>query len=57
MKHTGFNRLVPPEEEQEPEHVVCPFCKVADFDLEGLKGHLMNGYCKVYEETEWEAIN
>ena len=29
----------------------CPFCGEDDFDLIGLKYHLLN-YCKIFEETE-----
>jgi len=34
------------------EEVSCPFCQEPDFDKIGLKYHLSNGYCDVYEETE-----
>ena len=33
------------------EYVQCPFCGEDDFDLVGLKGHLENGWCEVYEST------
>lgn len=28
--------------------LVCPFCGEEDFDLSGLKGHFLAGYCDVY---------
>ena len=28
---------------------VCPFCGEDDFDLGGLKFHLVNGWCPIYE--------
>ena len=31
--------------------VVCPFCGEDDFDLIGLKAHLMRGWCEVFEVT------
>lgn len=31
--------------------VVCPFCKEDDFDLIGLKMHLVNGWCEKYRNT------
>lgn len=30
----------------------CPFCHEHDFDKYGLKHHLQNGYCEVYEEIQ-----
>jgi hypothetical protein len=32
---------------------VCPFCHEEDFDLIGLKSHLLNGNCPVFEDTEF----
>ena len=29
----------------------CPFCGDIDFDLVGLKGHILNS-CEVFEQTE-----
>ncbi len=31
------------------QKIQCPFCEERDFDLIGLKLHLMNGHCKKYE--------
>lgn len=30
----------------------CPFCAERDFDLIGLKNHLLNGHCEPFEATE-----
>jgi len=32
--------------------VKCPFCLEDDFDLIGLKNHLLKGHCDVFNETE-----
>lgn len=32
--------------------VVCPFCGEKDFDLSGLKGHFLAGYCDKYNEVK-----
>jgi hypothetical protein len=32
--------------------IECPFCGDKDFDLVGLKGHLLNGDCEEYIHTE-----
>ena len=43
------------DEEREPkpeENIFCPFCNQGDFDLIGLRSHLMHGDCKVFNETE-----
>lgn len=32
----------------EEKLISCPFCKEDDFDLIGLKGHLINGYCEEF---------
>lgn len=37
----------------ETEYVTCPFCGETDFDLIGLKTHFLNGWCDVYESTDW----
>jgi len=34
------------------EYISCPFCKEDDFDLIGLKGHLLNGRCEVFNLTD-----
>ncbi len=31
--------------------VLCPFCQEGNFDLIGLKHHLENEYCEVYQKT------
>lgn len=36
----------------EMEEVICPFCKQEDFDLVGLKSHLLHGDCEIFEKTE-----
>ena len=33
------------------EDIFCPFCKEGDFDLIGLKNHLLSGHCKIFDET------
>lgn len=35
-----------------PEVIECPFCGEKDFDLVGLKGHLLSGACEEYNHTE-----
>ncbi len=38
--------------------ISCPFCKEDDFDLIGLKTHLLNGRCEVFNVTDtWETLN
>jgi hypothetical protein len=32
--------------------IQCPFCNEYDFDKIGLKSHLLNGDCEVFETTE-----
>jgi len=39
-------------DKMEPIYVSCPFCGEDDFDLIGLKYHLISGYCETYESTE-----
>jgi hypothetical protein len=34
------------------EEVFCPFCNEKGFDLIGLKSHLSNGDCELYNQTE-----
>ncbi len=29
---------------------ICPFCGESDFDLEGLKIHLVRGWCEPFEQ-------
>jgi hypothetical protein len=37
------------------DFIKCPFCGEDDFDLIGLKTHLTNGWCDVFNATEiWE---
>jgi hypothetical protein len=31
---------------------MCPFCNEIGFDLIGLKSHLLNGDCNIFNETE-----
>lgn len=33
-------------------YVECPFCEECDFDLVGLKVHLLRGGCKEFDDTE-----
>jgi hypothetical protein len=33
------------------EGIVCPFCKEDDFDLVGLRNHIMSGHCEPFEST------
>ena len=30
----------------------CPFCNDNDFDLIGLKHHLLSGYCNIFNDTK-----
>jgi hypothetical protein len=39
-------------EQMDSSDVICPFCKEKDFDLIGLKGHLMQGDCEVFNRIE-----
>jgi hypothetical protein len=39
-------------DQQEEPLISCPFCGQKDFDLIGLKGHFIKGYCDIYNETE-----
>jgi len=32
--------------------IACPFCREDDFDLIGLKFHLLQGHCPEFENTE-----
>lgn len=32
--------------------VMCPFCLENDFDLIGLKNHLLKGHCDIFNATE-----
>lgn len=34
------------------ENIECPFCHEKDFDLIGLKSHLIHGDCEKYEEID-----
>lgn len=34
------------------ELVNCPFCKETEFDLIGLKHHLISNCCPIFEEIE-----
>ena len=36
--------------EKKSKYVSCPFCHEDDFDLEGLKNHLLNGWCNEFNE-------
>ncbi len=39
-------------DELKPVYIKCPFCDEEDFDLPGLKSHLDNGDCEVFNSTE-----
>lgn len=32
--------------------ITCPFCQDPDFDLPGLKAHLLRGHCEAFSSTE-----
>lgn len=32
------------------DNIICPFCNEADFDLIGLKNHLVKGHCDTFNE-------
>lgn len=34
------------------EYIKCPFCGEDDFDLAGLKIHLTNSWCEVYNDLD-----
>jgi hypothetical protein len=34
------------------DSIQCPFCPEKDFDLIGLKRHLMRGWCVDFEQTD-----
>lgn len=36
---------------EESPYFPCPFCREGDFDVIGLRGHLVNNYCEVYNTT------
>ncbi len=33
------------------QYIECPFCGEKDFDLIGLKYHLVIGYCHIFNDT------
>lgn len=33
------------------DEVICPFCNEKDFDLIGLKAHLLRGWCSNFNDT------
>jgi len=35
-----------------PDDIICPFCKEENFDLIGLKSYLSNGDCETYNNLE-----
>ena len=37
---------------EDDRYVICPFCKETDFDLVGLKSHLLHGDCDIFNKTE-----
>jgi len=38
--------------QSKPEEIKCPFCGEDDFDLFGLKIHLLNGWCEIFNSIE-----
>lgn len=32
--------------------LTCPFCAEKEFDAQGLKTHLLNGWCELFEQTQ-----
>ena len=36
---------------KETSNIICPFCEEDNFDLIGLKIHLLN-HCSIYDKTE-----
>lgn len=40
------------EQGQTKSLILCPFCGETDFDLIGLKKHLLAGWCEVFNATE-----
>lgn len=40
------------EEEPRTVYVSCPFCNEADFDLIGLRLHLLRGWCEAFNALE-----
>jgi len=42
----------------EENYIKCPFCGEDDFDLEGLKAHLLNSWCPVFDDIPtWRVIS
>lgn len=39
-------------QDKDDDLLECPFCGEDDFDKIGLKYHLQNGNCEIYNETE-----
>ena len=42
---------MPENEHWKTSDIQCPFCKETDFDLIGLKLHLIMGYCQQFLDT------
>ena len=40
------------QDDSTDDNITCPFCKETDFDLIGLKSHLLNGDCDVFNNIE-----
>jgi hypothetical protein len=36
--------------------VCCPFCEDGNFDLIGLKRHLLNGWCEIFNMTDTVSL-
>ncbi len=34
--------------------ICCPFCEEGDFDKVGLKKHIINGWCEIFNNTKLE---
>jgi len=39
-------------DEEKQSHITCPFCGEEDFDLIGLKDHLLSSHCEVFNHTD-----
>ena len=40
------------KKEENSEDIICPFCHIENFDLIGLKSHLLRGDCEIFNETD-----
>jgi hypothetical protein len=41
-----------PQKKEGSSDVICPFCQEGDFDLPGLKSHIIRGWCNEFNNTD-----